>query len=622
MTQAPPGRATGDVDPEGEGEHRPPGAGHGGRRHSRRPARWAPPGANLALGAGIFLLYLVPAVVAYWHIWTTHPSTTALAGGAGDPAQYEWFLAWIPWAIAHGHNPFVTQWVNYPYGIDVMANPSVVALALTGAPITAIWGPVATLNVAFTLAFPLSASAGYVLARRFTTWRPAAFAAGLLYGFSPYVVAQGSFHLNLTFVPLPPLILLVLYDLLVGRRSPWRCGAALGVLVVVQYFISSEILATTALFAAIAVVALAIRFPRQVPGRLPALVEAAVVAAVITLVVLAYPLDVLFAGRGHISGAIPGYKLFYSALFAPVLPTSIMVFGTHHMKVLGDMIGGNEVENGTYLGAPLVLLALVAVVTVRSRAVRIAAALAVVAFILSLGVSLRTGLIRFARFDGRLPLPGALLAKMPLLDQAFPVRYALYVALFVSVVLAVTIDAVHARLAGRGRGVAAGVAAGLAVIVLLPLVPAWPYPMQGAIGVPSYFTGSGVDRVPAGSVALVYPIATDLESVAQLWQAEANFRFQMPGGYFVVPRPGGGSQYNTVTTVSQTLSEVLSGPAPARTATLRRRLRAQLGSWHVRSVAALTVGHDPVGFFTWLVGRPPDTDRGGVAAWYRVDWRS
>jgi hypothetical protein len=32
------------------------------------------------------------------------------------------------------------------------------------------------------------------------------------------------------------------------------------------------------------------------------------------------------------------------------------------------------------------------------------------------------------------------------------------------------------------------------------------------------------------------------------------------------------------------------------------------------------VGADPLGFFTWLVGRPPDSRAGGMLEWYQTAW--
>ncbi|MGH9067964.1 MAG: hypothetical protein ACRD0J_10815, partial [Acidimicrobiales bacterium] len=53
---------------------------------------------------------------------------------------------------------------------------------------------------------------------------------------------------------------------------------------------------------------------------------------------------------------------------------------------------------------------------------------------------------------------------------------------------------------------------------------------------------------------------------------------------------------------------------------LRSTLRSELASWHVRSVVAQPVGHDPVGFLAWLIGRPPDAQTGGMVEWYGVSW--
>jgi hypothetical protein len=581
------------------------------------------------VGAGIFVLYLVPAVVAYWHAWR-HPTTAAIGYGAGDPSLFTWGLRWVPWAIAHGHNPFITHVVNVPFGVDLADNTVVVGLGLVFAPVTAIWGPVATLNLCFTLAFTLSAGAAYLLLRRFTTWRPAAFAGGLLYGFSPYMVGQGDGHLHLVFVPLPPLILLAMHELLVRQQgSARRWGAVLGLLVTLQYLISSEILATTVMFTLLSVVVVVVANRRLVRDRFHHAVTGLLTGVVVAVVLLAFPIYEQLLGPAHPSGTIIGFRYYYSALAAPLLPSPLMEIGTHHLKAMGELIGGNNDENGTYLGLPLVALLVLAVALLRRRAVLVAGAMALIAFILSLGQTVHTGLVRFpTTFTG----PGAVIYHIPLLNQAFPVRYSLFVALFAAVILALVLDALRARPDAVGRHVvgapsrsrarAVALPAVVAVVALLPLLPAWPYNGQGSTGVPTYFSTSDVDRIPSGSVALVYPMAINTETNAELWQAVADFRFAMPGGYFEVPAttPGGSPQFFTPTLVEQTLSAMATGVAPVRTPALRRSLRTELAAWHVRSVVAQPVGARATSFFTWLVGRPPDTAVGGMLEWYRTGW--
>ena len=154
-----------------------------------------------------------------------------------------------------GHNPLLTDWGNYPYGVNGVTNLSMPLLGVLGAPVTLAFGAFVTTTLWFTLAFPLSALAGYALLRRWVRWRPAAFGGGLLYGFSPYLAAHGGSHLNLVFVPLPPLIFLVLTQITSGRaRRAWPWGTALGGLCVAQFLISAEILASTVIVGAIGLV--------------------------------------------------------------------------------------------------------------------------------------------------------------------------------------------------------------------------------------------------------------------------------------------------------------------------------------------------------------------------------
>src|ERR1700722_15778462 len=123
---------------------------------------WPP----LVVGLWIFGLYLLGGVIAYWHVWA-HPTTIQPQSGGGDPALFDWYLRWTPWAISHGTNPFVSHIPNVPFGLNLVAQTSILGLGLIMAPVTVIWGPVASLNTLFTLAFPLSAAGGYLLARRF-----------------------------------------------------------------------------------------------------------------------------------------------------------------------------------------------------------------------------------------------------------------------------------------------------------------------------------------------------------------------------------------------------------------------------------------------------------------------
>ena len=180
------------------------------------------------------------------------------------------------------------------------------------APITWLFGPVATLNVALTLSPVLSALAMFVLLRRWVAWTPAAFIGGLLYGFSPFVlISLTNAHLMIGPGPIPPLIVACLDEILLRqRRRPLAAGVVLGLLVVVQFFIGTEVLIIVAIAVGFGVVVLVayglIRRPGMVPVALPPragrLVRGAAVATAGAL--LLYPVWFVFAGPAHLSGSI------------------------------------------------------------------------------------------------------------------------------------------------------------------------------------------------------------------------------------------------------------------------------------------------------------------------------
>jgi hypothetical protein len=564
------------------------------------------------------LIYFVVSVVPYWGFWTA--GGTRIAGKGGDVADEAWFLAWVPYALLHAHNPLVTDWGHYPSGVNGVANTSVPLLGLLGAPVTLGFGAFATVTLFFTLAFPLSSLSAYVLFRQWIRWRPAAFAGGLLYGYSPYLAAQGLGHLNLVFVPLPPLIFLVLCRIAApGPGKRWAWGVALGLLCVAQFFISVEVLASTAIIGAAGLLAAAACWPTAVRERWKPVACAVGVGVGVAALLLAYPLWLLVAGPERMVGPVQETSLYRGNLLALVIPDSSMYFRVDRFVPLADTFSGNTSENGLYLGIPLLLVLITGVIIMRRRPVmKIAVVVVVVAFVLALGSRLTVG-----RYGWKaVPLPGAVLARLPLLDNTIAARYSLHVMLGAALVLALTLEALRDRIRGglAGRGglggrwpaVAAGGACGvLACLALVPLAPAWPYAAR-VTQVPRYFSSRAVEAIPSGSLAVTYPFGTAADATPMLWQIAAGMRFKSPGGRFILPP-------YAPSTVEQAFTALALGHRPAMTSGLRCTLRAGLRSWRVRAVLVQPGGAHPtqvMPFFEWLLGRPPDARSGGIDAWY------
>ena len=636
------------VDPEVEGDAAlratspdggPGGEPSGGAGH-RRSRRWrtsGPPAISIAVYVGL-------AVALFWPVWSTDPTTVSEVGG--DQFSTMWFLQWAPHSLLHGLNPFFSQYANHPFGVNLLTNTSVLLLGWLASPVTLLWGPVASFNVLATLALPASATAGYFFARRWVAWWPAAFVAGLLYGFSPYEIAQSAGHLNLTFMVLPPLMFLVLHELAVrqqGRAALW--GVVLGLLATAQFFVSSEMLASTVVVGAIGLVATACFGRHHLRSHARFFAIGAAWAAGTAVVLLAYPLWFALRGPGSIRGAIQLVPQGYRAdLLGPVVPDSLQRLAPHHLASVADHFANSVTENGSYLG--LTLLVVLAVGTVvcwrRSVVVRVAAITGASAFVISLGA----GLVVKANPPGTasgFPLPERIFTKLPVLSNTIPVRYSVYMVLCAALLLAVFLDRLHHVLGARRlpphrdpvkarhdrRVVAATVTLVVGLVALVPLIPVAPLSGIAPVGTPAYFTSPQVTRIPNGSVALLYPFPSSITPNAQAWQAVAKLSFMMPGGYFLVPSGPGGAiaftpalSYTRATLTATVLTGLEHGRVPTQTPALRRALRSQWDRWGVESLVAFPEGEpDPagvIGFFTWLVGRPASHGPGGAYTWYRL----
>jgi hypothetical protein len=570
--------------------------------------------------------YFALAAVPYWGYWTA--GGTRVAGKGGDLSTDAWFLQWTCYALVHLHNPLVTDWGNYPYGVNGVTNLSMPLLGVLGAPVTLAFGAFVTTTVLFTLAFPLSALSGYALIRRWVRWRPAAFGGGLLYGFSPYLVAQGGSHLNLVFVPLPPLIFLVLDQIASGRPArAWPWGTALGLLCVAQFLISAEVLVSAMIVGAMGLAVAAAVNRAAARDRWQFAARAAGIASGVTALLLAYPLWLLLAGPARVSGPVQRTSLYRGNLLAPLIPDSSLHFRVAGWLRLADTFSGSTSENGLYVGLPLLAVLVAGAIVLRYRPVmKVAALTTAAAFVMSLGSRLTVGRWTWTA----VPLPEAVLTHVPVLDNTIAARYSLYVMLGAAVMFALTIEALRNRVrragrwpgrAGRWPGLAAGSAcAALACLALLPLVPSWPY-WTRVTQVPPYFSSAMVTAIPQGSVAVLYPFPDAGDATPMLWQVAAGLRFKTPGGRFVVPAPGsaGTPASSRPPLTGQVLGRLAAGQPPAPTPALRRALRAQLRAWGVRAVLARPAGRRPalvVPFFEWLLGRPPDVRSGGISAWY------
>lgn len=642
---------TSSVPPPGPagGRRLPPADTGAGRRTTTGP-RAVPGPAVLGLA---FAGYLALSVAMWWQAWSAHPTSVTLCG-CEDPSITTWFLAWPAHALAHGEDPFFSNALFHPAGVNLLSNTGMLAIGVPLAPVTWLWGPVATLNVASTLAPALSALSMCWLLRRWVRWAPAAVAGGLLFGFSPFAVSNLAMgHLDMATTALLPPVVACLDELLVRQRRPVPAvGAALGLLLAVQFFVSTEVLTIVVVMGAAGVVLVvayaAVGHRGELVARGPRAARGLGIAALVAGALLAWPAWFALAGPSHLSGRIwpattPGSSLIGSG---PLTLSDLWHLRFTQASVVRSFAGyqGRPLPSPGYLGVGLlVVLAAALLVWRRDRRLWCFGALGAVAVVLGLGGA--------HAWD-----PWRALANLPVLQDVIAGRFMVAVTLCAAVMLGVAVDRTRCsvlsvnrrRLRGnaRARGsastgtgpapsgtparlVAGVVALAVAGVALVPPATALasnvPLTLEPVV-LPRWFTAAA-PALPGGRVVLTFPLPVTGGS-AMTWQAVERFPFALATGagpQSIPERAGTERAGQAVLVGAGSLFATLAPPTPDGVESVRRAL----AGWQVTTV----VVPDPsvlvppadrtaatawaLGYFTLAVGRAPVV-RAGAWVWSGV----
>ncbi|MDG4802867.1 hypothetical protein [Micromonospora sp. WMMD980] len=523
--------------------------------------------------------------------WLTHglwpaPGTRMLALNPADQTLYEWFLA-LDARVLRGDLGLVTDRLNAPDGVNLMANTSVLALGVLLAPVTLAFGAPVTFALLVAGNLAGTAIAWYLLLTR--TLRVHRLAAGLgaaLCGFGPGMVSQSNGHLHMTAQWLVPVLVWLVVRLLRAadpagrtdgpdRRRTASSAFGLAATVCVGVFVGEEVLFLTALTLAVMAVAYGLADRDLARRALPGFAGGLLGTAGLALPVLAYPLWVQFAGpQGVADGMFPA--VYFSAdLTGWTRLSALTVFGSPDSVRLTT----GPAEFTTFLGWPLLLVAAgCAVWSGRRPLVRATATGALVMAALALGPEVVVGRERTG-----VPGPYALLDGLPVVDGALPTRFALAVLPLVGTVLAL---AVHRALHEPGPACRlVPVAVGAALLSVFPT----PLPTVDRPPLPEFVTGGHWRQcVRPGGVLVPAPTATPQQPGPMRWATATGIEFGMPEGFFIGPYGSDGSA--TMGTWQRPTSALLAdvarrGVPPAVGDRQRRQAARDVDAWGASCVA-------------------------------------
>jgi hypothetical protein len=456
-------------------------------------------------------LYLAISVCLFGIPVIDHFGSHIIAFQEGDPSVIMWWFAWWPHALLHGLNPFVTHAILYPDGYNLEWATSMPLPSLVLAPVTLGFGPAVTWNVIELLCPALSAWTAFLLCRHVVGRSGPALVGGYLFGFSPYMLTHLQSSPNLALVALVPAFVLIVLRRMERTTGRRRFVVEMALALVAQYLISTEVLATSAVFGAIALLLAG----GLMPERRAALFDVVklLVLSGLAAAVLLSPFLYYFAFGAHYP---PGDTFFPADLASFVLPPGGVALRLHS----GPPFIGSALED--YLGLPLVvLIALFLWQRRRDRTAVLLGLCAAVAVLASLG-----GRLLVRGHATSIWLPWQLLGHLPVLRYAIPVRLILFATLPAALIAALWLRDGNGAGAPRPRQRVARW--GLVLIAVAFIVPdvgsaAWDTPIRD----PPFFQHSAY-RAYLNSHDHVLTIP--FWGPNQRWIADAGFPFALSAG--------------------------------------------------------------------------------------------
>jgi hypothetical protein len=471
---------------------------------------------------GAFGLYLLVSVVFFGLPALSDPSHTFIGPpNHPDPRFFFWALSWWPHALGDGLNPMWTQAVWAPEGYNLAWATGVPGPSGLMTPVTLTAGPVVAYNVLALLACPLSGLTAFLLCRLATGTFWPSLAGGYVFGFSTYHLGHLGLHVNLELVFLIPLAVYLVLLRLDDRIGSRAFVALLTLVLVLQFLTSTEVFATLVLFGGLTLVLAIVLEQRQRRADLLGAAKLAALSLGLTAIVVSPYLWYAFAY------GIPRRGLDGSDLLSFVVPRLRTLIGSRTFFELTRGFPGTSVENTAYLGVPLIGIILHFAVTQWRRTV-------------TKLVVLSMGFIALASLGPRLfvagrpsiPLPWRAVQALPVVNNASPRRFTLYIFLIAAVVVAMWVAA------GPRSWVRWGAVAAAAALLFPNFSPDY---LRGRADVPRFFAGGDYRRfIGPGENVLILPSEAPSgfpQAISMVIQARADFSFRMALAYTGPPPP-------------------------------------------------------------------------------------
>jgi hypothetical protein len=502
-------------------------------------------------------------------------------GGGADPLIQMWGLEWWPHAIANHLNPFVTRLLWAPTGYHLVWANSIPGPSLALYPITQLFGPVVSYNILCLFCPTAAAFSTFLLCRYVTGQFWPSILGGYVFGFSQYMLAHMLAHVCLMFIfPIPLVGYLVL--LRMDKKVRQYGFVTLLVIILLFHFLSSsEVFATTTVFGALTMALSYVIFDSETGHHLTGITEEIASAYALLAVLLAPYMYYVFEQR--LPNPFFPATAYSNDVLAFLVPTPVIFLGGHPFSSITRhfLEGTPWWEEAAYLGPALwLVLCFFAWSYWRTQVGKLLVLSFMLIAVMSLGPTLH--------FAGRAlaPMPWWLFNQLPLIDQALPGRFGMY--LFLVAGLAAAIYLSRVTIPGWRRALLGG----FCVLFIAPRFTIW----QSTGRVPELLGTPGLTKIETPPFfrfgeykhflarddnVLILP--QNGSSNCLLWQAETGFYFRIAAVRIGPVAPAEFSRWPVLSTLDSG-DEIMDFP---------EQLNAFLGAHQVKAIIVDPRDHGP-----------------------------
>lgn len=478
---------------------------------------------SVLMGLAAFGVYLVASVLAFAAPVITALDTRCVGLCGMDARLYVWSFRWMQYALANGQDPFYTDLLWTPFGMNLTWVTTLPGPAFLMNPVTKSFGPLVTENILLIAAPALAAWAAYLVCKFVTGRFWPSLAGGFVFGFSTYIVQHERSHVNLLLIFFVPLALYLALRRTHGKLHPAIYVPLLALLLVGQFSVSTELFTTLTFFGGLTFLGALAFGPKE--KRKPVFTTMLWTGLSYLLALVAVSPFLIDAFQNQPPGAIRELQRNSTDMLSIIIPRPTLQFGGSTFASFTEDWTASPQDDTAYVGiALLLMLALFAWEGRKSRTTWLLLGAVALPLALSFGPTL------YFAGTPTVPGPGWITEHIPLVQHALPERYPAYAFLAMGVVAAIWI----ARSSGKGV-ILRFALVGLGVLMLVRDGDEVHY--HGTYKVPEFFSeGTFRDYIEPGATILAIPYEIGDELA---WQAAADMEFRLAQAYTGPLRPAG-----------------------------------------------------------------------------------